>query len=536
MMVYSMKNFSDILYEVWRQASQSIEIEESCARIVGILGPQIPFEQCILFGVDQKKSVLEVLAYGFPSKNRFSLDSHIHLSDKDLFALLGWRGKPTLLCKSKREPRGDDLFKLFPVDQDRDVVAGILNYQNIYMGLVLFISSKHTVFQPSHLNIIEHLLEPFSVALGNDHLLREMNVLREAAERDKEALLHRLGRKELGDTIIGSNTTLRAVMERVDMIARSDLPILILGEKGTGKEVIARDIHRRSLRSSGPFIRVNCGAVPAQLLDSYLFGYQKGTFTGSVDSQKGWFERADGGTLFIDEISELNLSVQERFLRVLEEGWIERIGSNKPIKVDVRIIAAAQRDLTDLVKKGDYQEELWSRITVFPVQMPPLRERLEDIPELVKYFAERSAVRFNLPLQLPDEKDYDLLTSYNWPGNIRELATVIDRAALLGNGKTLELCKTLGNIQASATLFASKDNVNDFDQEKEILTLDEVMRNHIEQTLRFTEGRIEGPSGAAKLLAINPHTLRARMRKLGICWKNFRKKNGNGKSGLDYMI
>ncbi|MDX9755779.1 MAG: sigma 54-interacting transcriptional regulator, partial [bacterium] len=395
-----MSTVPDFRTNVWRQACRSIQIEESFAHITEILAHYIPFQQAILFAIDQKKSVMEALAYGFPAPPG-ARESHIHLSDTQLLALLGGPAPTSLFHTGGNDPRSELIAQFFPHYHKQDCIAGLLNYQERYRGLVLFIANPSTRFSSSHRTQIADLLEPLSVALGNDHILRELNVLREAAERDKEALLHRLGRTELGDTIIGSTTTLRAVMERVDLVARSDLPILILGETGTGKELIAREIHRRSLRASGPIMRVNCGAIPPQLIDSQLFGHQRGAFTGATDTHKGWFERADGGTLFLDEIGELSLSVQVRLLRILQDGWLERVGSSKPIKVDVRVIAATHRDLATMVKQGEFREDLWYRIAVFPLQLPPLRERLEDIPQLVKYFAERSAVRFNLPFQLP---------------------------------------------------------------------------------------------------------------------------------------
>src|SRR3990172_1207138 len=233
-------------------------------------------------------------------------------------------------------------------------------------------------------------------------------------------------------------------MQRVDMVSRSDVPVLILGETGTGKELVARAIHNRSERHSGPFLRVNCGAIPRELIDSQLFGHEKGSFTGASETRQGWFERADLGTLFLDEIGELPLDAQVRFLRVLQDGFVERVGGAKPIRVNVRVVAATHRDLAGMVRENAFREDLWYRIAVFPILLPPLRERTGDIPELARHFAERAAVRFGLSPVMPSEADIQLLTTYDWPGNIRELGTVIDRAAILGNGRALELAAALG--------------------------------------------------------------------------------------------
>jgi transcriptional regulator with GAF, ATPase, and Fis domain len=392
--------------------------------------------------------------------------------------------------------------------------------------MLLLISDSERLFRQEHVRLMEALLEPFSTALENDRRMHELAALREAAEADRRSLLTRLGRREMGETVVGAEDGLRAVMERVRLVSSSDVPVLILGETGTGKEVVARAIHTRSARSSGPFIRVNCGAIPAELIDSQLFGHEKGSFTGAADTRKGWFERADGGTLFLDEIGELPPPAQVRLLRVLQDGYIERVGGQQPLRVDVRMVAATHRDLPAMVKESTFREDLWYRIAVFPILLPPLRERLEDVPALARHFAERAANRFGLALAMPTDDELKLLAAYHWPGNIRELGAVIDRAAILGDGRGLEVAKALGGdvggaptkanapVEAVESIFESADN---FD------TLDAAMKRHIERALHATRGRIEGPNGAAALLGINPHTLRARMRKLNVDWRKFRK-------------
>jgi len=349
--------------------------------------------------------------------------------------------------------------------------------------------------------------------------------MRAAAEADKQSLLKRLGRKELNDTVVGADSGLRHDIERVGLVARCDAPVLILGETGTGKEVIARMIHSQSPQSRGPFLRVNCGAIPPELIDSQLFGHEKGAFTGAVESRQGWFERADGGTLLLDEAGELPLAAQVRLLRILQDGWLERVGGHEPVHVNVRIIAATHRDLAAMVADGQFREDLWYRIAVFPVRLPPLRERPEDIPELARHFASRAATRFVLPSAPLTPEDIQLLVSYAWPGNIRELAAVVDRAAILGNGKRLEVAQALGATVKPATAFpaigaAEADTAPQ--RPAEVLSLDDAMRRHIESVLTITNGRIEGRRGTAALLKINPHTLRARMRKLKIDWAKYR--------------
>jgi len=307
------------------------------------------------------------------------------------------------------------------------------------------------------------------------------------------------------------------------LVAKSDVPVLIFGETGSGKEVIARAFHNNSRRKDGPFIRVNCGAIPPELIDSQLFGHERGAFTGAVESRKGWFERADCGTLFLDEVAELPLPAQVRFLRILQDGWLERVGGKYPLKVDVRIVLATHRDLASMVGRGQFRDDLWYRIATFPVFLPPLRERLEDLKELADHFARRSAIRFGLPVLLPSEQDIEMLAAYPWPGNIRELGAVIDRAALIGNGNQLEVSKALGwSERIDPNHNEVRAEAEHFQTPREICSLDEAMKKHIILALEKTQGKIEGAGGAGALLKINPHTLRARMRKLGIHWAEYR--------------
>jgi transcriptional regulator with GAF, ATPase, and Fis domain len=305
--------------------------------------------------------------------------------------------------------------------------------------------------------------------------------------------------------VVGLKSGLKDVFSHVSLISHSDVPVLLLGETGSGKEVVARAIHKSSKRSSKPFIRVNCGAIQPELIDSQLFGHERGSFTGAVNDHMGWFERADGGTLFLDEVGELSLAAQVRLLCVLQDGMFERLGGKKSIKVDVRIIAATHRKLETMTKDGSFREDLLYRLSIYPINIPPLRERMDDIPELVSFFAAKSAEKLGIAPTKATDADIKLLRTYGWPGNIREFSAVIERAVILGMGKTLDIYSALNKPSESFT-----------ESDGRFLTFDEMAKKHIEDAIRRCGGKMGGEDGAAELLGLNLSTLRGKMRKYGI--------------------
>lgn len=525
-----MEKFNKILVDVWRHVSRHLRLQNSLEDVASLIGQTIPLQQLIVQQWDEKGQKWQFLAAGVHCRSIYPLTENY--SKKEIRRIRSFFKEDAVLHISGSGPEGATLriFSSIRISCLDAFIAPLGRFNNYYTALLMISQENHS-FQPIHAEMLQLLREPLATVLQNDLRIHEIEKLKEAAEADNVSLLARLHRKKIADVIIGEKGGLKSVFERVSLVAQSDVPVVIFGETGTGKELIARTIHNQSDRASAPFIRVNCGAIPLNLLDSQLFGHERGAFTGAVETRKGWFEQADGGTLFLDEVGELSLDAQIRLLRVLQDGWLERVGGKNAIHVDVRIVLATHCDISMMVSEGRFREDLWYRIATFPIVLPPLRERMIDLSELAAHFAERSAIRFGLPVILPDERDIQLLASYSWPGNIRELASIMDRAALLGDGNCLEVAKALG--LSNMVLPAQKSGLPDQSilQSSAVLQpLDDVVRDHIQQVLKHTHGRIEGRSGAAAIMKLHPSTLRARMRKLGIHVQNVklsRKQNNN---------
>jgi formate hydrogenlyase transcriptional activator len=318
------------------------------------------------------------------------------------------------------------------------------------------------------------------------------------------------------DEIVGQSRTFRDALEKIRLVASTDSSVLILGETGTGKELIARAVHSNSQRKDRPLIKVNCAALPTGLIESELFGHEKGAFTGATDKRIGRFELAHGGTIFLDEIGEMPLEVQVKLLRVLQEHEFERVGGNKTIKVDVRVIAATNRDLTKAIAEGKFRQDLYYRLNVFPIHLPPLRERPEDISLLVHYFVARYAAKIGRQISRVPKEALQRLVAYAWPGNVRELENIIERAVILSPGP--ELVVATGVLPATSVLVPTNGGPQGSMPETlpPPLSLEQAERNHIVSVLKQTKWRIDGPQGAAQILHLHPSTLRSRIKKLGI--------------------
>ena len=309
--------------------------------------------------------------------------------------------------------------------------------------------------------------------------------------------------------VLGESPALLKLLDQVGQVAGTDSTVLIQGETGTGKELVARAIHGRSQRRERPLIKVNCAALPRELVESELFGHEKGAFTGATQQRRGRFELADGGTLFLDEVGELPLDIQAKLLRVLQEQEFERVGGSKTLRTDVRLIAATNRDLRRQVDAGAFRSDLYYRLNVVPLALPSLRERREDIPRLIAHFLARAARKLGKPLAEVSPAFLEQALSYDWPGNVRELENVVERAAVLARGAQLEIGEPLlsGPVRPAAKTDAARPTLG---------TLEVVERDHILSVLEQTQWAIEGERGAARILGLNPSTLRGRLRKLGL--------------------
>lgn len=387
-----------------------------------------------------------------------------------------------------------------------------LSVEDVKIGVMVIYAPDGFPYNQEHLDLMTSVIEPFALALTNAITYQQLIQYRDTLIDDKHFL-----QKELiiSDQVIGEQQGLKGVMEQVNQVASLSNTVLITGETGVGKEVIANAIHQRSSRRDGPFIKVNCGAIAESLIDSELFGYEKGAFTGAVTQRRGRFERADGGTIFLDEVGELSLSAQVRLLRVLATHEIERVGGSKVIPVDIRVITATHRDLSRMVAEGRFREDLWFRLNVFPIMVPPLRERKGDIPALFHHFVKVKSQ--NLGISPPSLAPGGLtrLMEYDWPGNVRELENVIERELIRAPYSDMKF----ESLQPSGVLNQPASKLKVEENETGISSLDEVIKKHILKTLKRTKGKISGEGGAAEILRVHPNTLRSRMEKFGIHYK-----------------
>jgi DNA-binding NtrC family response regulator len=373
---------------------------------------------------------------------------------------------------------------------------------------VIFLTALTDTFEKVRafkLGAVDYVTKPFQteelLARVGTHIALRREI--EAHGRSRAAL-HCLA-EEMRHALVGESPALARVLEQIAQVAPTDSTVLIQGETGTGKELVARAIHEASRRRERPLVTVNCAALPRELVESELFGHEKGAFTGATQQRRGRFELADGGSLFLDEVGELPLEAQAKLLRVLQEGEFDRVGGTRSLRADVRVIAATNRDLQAQVAAGRFRADLYYRLNVFPIAVPPLRERREDVARLARHFAAKAARRLGRTLDGISSAFLDQAAAYDWPGNVRELENVVERSMIMSRGAMLEAIELFSPSNERAPA-ASPGNG----------TLEEMERAHITRVLEGTRWVIEGERGAARILGLNPSTLRGRLRKLGI--------------------
>jgi formate hydrogenlyase transcriptional activator len=381
------------------------------------------------------------------------------------------------------------------------------------LGTLNLASKKHSAFIGADIDFLEQVAAQVAVALDNARAYREIAELRDKLTKEKLYLEDEIRSERNFDDVVGQSAALKRVLNEARTVAPSDATVLILGETGTGKELVARAIHRMSSRTNANFIKLNCAAIPTGLVESELFGHEKGAFTGAVSQKIGRLELADKGTLFLDEVGEIPLEMQPKLLRVLQDQEFERLGSTRTIRVDVRLIAATNRDLALCIASRQFRSDLYYRLSVFPIRMPGLQERKQDIPLLVRYFVQKFARRMKKQIETIPAETMNALVNWTWPGNVRELENIIERSIILSQGPILTV--PLGELRLSP-----QDSLNDG-------TLESLQRETIVRVLRETGGVLSGPHGAAARLGLKRTTLQSKMQRLGISCEEYENQQRN---------
>jgi formate hydrogenlyase transcriptional activator len=432
-------------------------------------------------------------------------------------------GKPVYVSKADTKRFPSEVTRRF-FDRGFQTLCAIpLVVQDRTLGVVYMGSTRENALSKDDIELFEQVAHQIALAVDNAMAYREIERLKNKLSEEKLYLEDEIRVDGNFEEIIGESSALRNILRQIERVAPTDSTILIRGETGTGKELIARAIHNLSARRNRTLVKVNCAAIPMGLLESELFGHERGAFTGAISQRIGRFELAHQGSLFLDEVGDIPLELQPKLLRVLQEQQFERLGSTRTQQVDVRLIAATNVDLETLVADREYRSDLYYRLNVFPVTIPPLRERREDIPLLVRFFAQRFARRMKKPIESISAKTSAALTQYHWPGNVRELENVIERAVILSQGPELTVPLTElklppepVTVAVSAAAAAAVPPVSHEKSSPAASTLESVERDHILRVLEEVKWVVAGPGGAAAKLGMKRTTLQAKMRKLGI--------------------
>jgi formate hydrogenlyase transcriptional activator len=516
---YQNETNAPVILEVAKAISAHLELSDVLGALVSTLKPLVQFDSIGVVVRDGEYAKVHSLHIeGFRREGRESVQSMIERKASDLnieplrtripikdhhMSVIIESGQPYVRANLETQRRflRDDDFLKYGI---HSYVALPLMKHGEVLGVVDFLSVNPRSFTQEEVTLLQDVSGMVSIAVSNALAYEEIKVLKENLQMENRLLQDEIVQRSIYEEIVGSSTSLQKVLAAIDRVALTDSTVLVTGETGTGKELVAHAIHRRSPRSARALVKVNCAVLPSELIASELFGHEKGAFTGALQQRIGRFEAANGGTIFLDEIGELKPEMQIALLRVLQEKEFERVGGNKTLRTDVRVITATNRSLEREVAEGRFRSDLYYRLNVFPILVPPLRDRPDDIPILVDYFATRLARRMGKRIRQIEKRTLAAMLQYGWPGNIRELQNVIERGVILADGEIFRL--EPGTLPPGPTTARSVDSsVAGGDQKAEIETV-----------LRETRGRVSGPDGAAARLGIPPSTLESRIRALKI--------------------
>ena len=452
--------------------------------------------------IDKEQNRLETAAMDFPSGRGFIDDVTVELTAEDIHRMK--TRQPELWGQKELQALPETVRESFASEGLESMLVTALRTANRPLGVITLGSKRARHFRHQDLDLLGQIATQISLALDNAIAYEKLNASRDQIEEERLYLETELRAEYNFENIVGRSPSLIKVLQQIQIVAPTDSTVLLHGETGTGKELIARAIHSLSSRKSRTFVRLNCAAIPSGLVESELFGHEKGAFTGALMQKKGRFEIADQGTLFLDEIGDISLDLQPKLLRALQEQEFERLGSARTIRVDVRLIAATHRDLPTMIRNNQFREDLFYRLNVFPIEIPPLRDRREDIPLLVNFFVSRLSRKMQKNIESIPKDAMEALTNAPWPGNIRELENFIERAVILTQGSDLKV--PLKELKRAPVVSSATSGS----------TFEEAERQAIVEALHAAAGKISGQGGAAERLGLKRTTLQNKMRKLGI--------------------
>ncbi|HUC55049.1 MAG TPA: sigma 54-interacting transcriptional regulator [Candidatus Cybelea sp.] len=512
-----------VVLEVNNVLITSREVPELFRGIVKTLERVMHHDYTSLALLDPQTGLLKIHALDFPGKQGLIKQEITVPPDTTPSGQAIASGQPFLARGAEIDRYANEIIQVLRTSGVQTICCVPLITHGQAFGTLNVASRRIEAFSPQDVELLQQVAAQIAIAVENALAFKEIEALKNKLAEEKLYLEEEIRTEFNFEEIIGESPALKRALAQVELAAPAGTTVLLLGETGTGKELFARAIHNLSPRRDRTFVKVNCAAIPSGLLESELFGHERGAFTGAISQKIGRFELADRGTLFLDEVGDLPLELQPKLLRVLQEQEFERLGGNRTQRVDVRVVAATNQDLAKLVSERAFRSDLFYRLNVFPIQIPALRDRAEDLPLLVRYFVQRFSRQLNKAVEYIPADAMDALTHYSWPGNVRELENLIERAVLLSPGKELripfaELKSSAPAATASANSSSSLTSLTSSisSTSPAISTLEEAERQHILRALKQTQWRIAGPKGAAVLLDIKRTTLQARMRKLGI--------------------